>query len=128
MNDNKQNILTSEEMANIDRLSQLLLNNKISYSDVPFSLRKQSPSLFSYALRAARDHLQSPEQTITVIELFLLDIEAIEKEYGRNMQLRHKATNAIVSVKYTFTGVESIDTFIEQQERTRSWLFENRGA
>lgn len=103
----------------------LVLNNKILYSDVPYHLRIHNLALFYYAVRVARDHLQDGSQFVSVMEQFLLDIDEIEKQSEVNMGLRRRALDAILGVEKLFAGVVEFDEFIQQQKRTRTWLFTN---
>lgn len=100
-----------------------VLNNKIQYSDIPFKLRMENLALFYYAVRVARDSLRDVELFVSVVEQFLLDIEEMETQNGVMISLRRRALDVILGVENIFNGVREFDAFIQQQKRTRSWLF-----
>jgi len=106
-------------------VESLVLNNKIQYSDIPFHLRKKNLALFYYAVRVARDSLQDAAQFVSVMKQFLIDVEEIEKQSEVNVRLRRRALDAILGVENIFAGVVEFDAFIQQQKRTRPWLFAN---
>lgn len=108
-----------------DFVEQLVLNNQIEYSDIPYMLRIKNIGLFHCAVRVARDGLQDASRFVSIMTQFLQDIDRFEQQTGENMRLRRRAINAILGVNNLFTGVLAYDEFIHQQKRIRPWLFDN---
>lgn len=106
-------------------VEQLVLNNQIVYSDIPYALRIKNIGLFHYAVRVARDGLQDASRFVSIMVQFLQDIDTFEQQHGENMRLRRRAIDAILGVNNLFTGVLAYDEFIHQQKRIRPWIFDN---
>lgn len=104
-------------------VAQLVLNNRVHYSEIPYDLRVSNVHFFYLAVRAARDDLQDPHQFVMVIEQFLQDIDQLEAKNEIDRRLRRRATDAILGVERLFSGVVEFDEFVEQQKKLRSWLF-----
>lgn len=76
----------------------LVLNNIITYSEIPYDLRIHNSGLFYYAIRVARNSLKDVSQFVSVMELFLTDIDEIEAQADVNIGLHRRAIDAILSV------------------------------
>lgn len=106
-----------------DFVEQLVLNNQIEYSDIPYELRIKNIGLFHYAVRVARDGLQNASRFVSIMAQFLQDIDTFEQQNGENMRLRRRAIDAIQGANYQFTGIVTYDEFLHKQKKDREWLF-----